>query len=166
MNQLETVLFDILHYFLVNIIIFGFVGNILCFKIYSTVALRKHSISLFFRTIAIIDTFMLLSGFMFFLEQRYDFKFITLNVLFCKCKDFLFDSAGPVSPWLMCVVSIDRYISIAFPKRFLVLFKFKFQLCVIFFIFVFNYALYSPVIWFNVLVQGFILFFENFINIK
>lgn len=154
MSQLETVLLDILNYFIVNIVLLGFVGNILCFKIYSSVALRKHSISIFFRTIAIIDSFMLITGFLYYLEQKYEFKFIDLNVVFCKFKDLLFDAAGPVSPWLMCVVSVDRFVSIGFPKRFPLLFKFKFQLCVICFIIVFNYALYSPVIWFNVLQQG------------
>lgn len=154
MSSSEAVLIDVLHYLFINIILLGFVGNFLSFKIYSTIALRKHTISIYFRVIAIVDSIMLLSGFLYFLEQKYDFNLSRLNQFLCKFRNYTFDAIGPVSPWLMVVVSFDRFISIGFPRRFPIFFKFYFQVTVICVIFVFNIAFYTPMIWTSSLVEG------------
>lgn len=154
MNTAETVFTDILHYLLINIIFLGFIGNILCFKIYSTVALRKHTISIYFRTIAIVDSIMLFSGFLFFLEQKYDFYITNLNWFFCRFKNYIFDAIAPVSPYIMVVVSFDRFISIGYPKRFPLFFKLYFQIGMICALFVFNLAFYTPMVWGSQLVKG------------
>lgn len=151
----QTVLADILHFFIITVVVYGLIGNILCFKIYSSSPLRKHSVSLFFRVIAIVDSIMLVDAFLIFMTQKYAFSLIRVHDIFCRFKDYFFYATGPITPWLMVVISIERFLSISYPKKFDFLFKRSFQIAIICIICVFNYLFYSFITWNSrLVVQG------------
>jgi hypothetical protein len=143
---------DGLNYSLITLIVFGLIGNFLTLKIYSTQRLRKLSISVYFRTISIIDTLMIINAFIFFLKQKFNYNVALVNDFFCKTVDYFSYATGPISPWIMVVISIDRFFNIAHPKKFPFLFKTKFQMTAICLIVVFNYVFYSFIIWNTYLV--------------
>lgn len=160
-DTIDTILTDILHVLMLAVVVFGFLGNFLSFRIYSSSSLRKHPISIFFRTIAVFDSIMLVNGFSFLLYKKYDFSFNRLSDFICKFKNYFFYACGPISPWIMVVISIDRLISIMFPKRFPILFKSQFQICVILAVTIYNYLVYSFMVWNSVLVKSKFILFSN-----
>ena len=151
MNQ--TVWLDILHFFIISVFIYGVVGNLLCYKIYTSSPLRKQSVSIFFRVIAIIDTIVLANALLKFIAFKYELAITELNVFFCMFKSYFFYSIGPIAPWLMVYVSIDRFVSITYPKRFEFIFKLPFQISILVFVCVFNFSFYSFMTW-NIHFEG------------
>lgn len=149
----NKVILDILSFLLVLVIIFGFIGNFLCFKVFLSTKLNKYPISLYFRTISIFDSIILVEAFLYFLSKNYGFRLIEVNDFFCKFKKYLFIATSPMSSWTNVAVSIDRFTSIAFPNRFQIIHKFRTQIIVISLIVIYNYAFYSLMIWNSALIQ-------------
>jgi hypothetical protein len=146
---------EVLDYLLLNVAVLGFIGNFLSYKVYSTSpSLQKHPISIFFRVIPIFDSIMLANSFTYVLSHKFSFSFSRTTDMLCKVKSYFFYAAGPISPWLMVIVSIDRFISIRFPKRFPFLFKRTFRICLISTIVIYNYLFYSFMTWNSRLVSG------------
>ena len=162
MPNIESVVFDTLHFLLLFVILFGIFGNLLTFRIFLIHSLRLNSIAIYFRTIATIDSLMLLRAFLYFIEQKYDIDLRNLNGFLCRFKEYFFDSTGAISPWLMVVVSIDRLINIRFPRRFSFLFKLPFQITTIFSVCIFNYAMYWPMASYSILIQGKRFYFNGY----
>lgn len=154
-DQVEKNLIDFLHFLMISLIVFGFAGNLMCFRIFSSASLKRHPISTFFRTISFTDSIMLVNACITFIMKKFQVDFDTMNVVFCKFRNFLVYANGPLSPWLMVVVSFDRYISIGFPKKFAILFKTRFQIGIICVIILFNYSYYSFMIFKTELESGF-----------
>lgn len=145
MNQ--AVWLDIFHFLIISVFIYGVIGNFLCYKIYSSLPFRKQSVSIFFRTIAIIESIVLVNALFKFMSFKYEIYLAELNSFFCMFKSYFFYSIGPIAPWLMVFVSIDRFVSITYPKRFEFMFKLPFQIAVILFVCVFNFSFYSFITW-------------------
>jgi hypothetical protein len=136
------------------IIIFGSIGNFLVYKIYSSAALEKYSISTYFRALAIFDNLTLVSLFSVYLTNQFGIDFSQSIEFFCKFQTYFAYTNGPISAWLMAVISLDRYINIVFSKRFPIIFNKYFQLGVICSIVAFNYVYYSFLTWNSYLVSS------------
>lgn len=152
MNTTNSFSIKALNYILITLISFGFVGNFFIFRIYST--LRKYSISTYFRAVAIFDSLMLVNGIIYFLYINFNFDLSILNIVTCKLRDYLVYVHGAISPWIVVIISVDRFMSIRFPRRFPLIFKLKFQMCVISAIVCFCYIFYIPMIWGSFIVEG------------
>lgn len=146
-STLSRILNELLNYIMISSIIFGLAGNFICFRIFHKSKLQKYPISVYIRAISIFDSLMLIHGTFFFFFQNYGLAIQSVNGVFCKLKTYLLYAIGPISPWLMVVVSLDRFINIAFPKRFLFLHKFKTQIAVIIFIVAYNFIFYLLITW-------------------
>ena len=145
---------DFLNFLMIIILIMGFIGNIMCFKVFSSPTLKKHPISIFFRFIAIFDQIMIVNGVFYFILLKFGFSLSRTTDFFCKFKEYLVYTNGAISTWLMVVVSLDRFICIRFPKRFSFCYKLKFQLLVVFIVVAYNYIFYSFMTWNSVLIAG------------
>lgn len=154
MATVESIIFDALYILLIFVIVLGLVGNILSFRIYLTDSLRKHSIAIFFRAIAVIDSIMLIRAFLFYTEKKYEYDLNNVDGFLCRFKEYFFDSLGATSPWLMVAVSIDRLINIRFPKRFMFLYKLYFQIGIICSICTYNFVMYWPIPTYSILQEG------------
>lgn len=142
----------ILNYISIFIYIFGSIGNILVYKIYSSAALQKYSMSTYFRAIAIFDNLNLISLLAIYFINQFGIDLSHTIDFFCKSQVYFTYTNGPISVWLMVAISIDRYFNIAYPKRFPILVNKKFQLMIIIGLFLFNYVFYSFIIWDSFLV--------------
>ena len=144
LNKLWSIL---LTFFLANVLIFGFIGNFLSFKIFTWTKLNKYPISLYFRAISILDSLVLINGIELLIKINFKFFTVRTNDFLCKVDYYFIYLISPISPWIMVVVSFDRFINSAFPKRFLFFHKFRTQLGIILFIVIYNCLLYSFILW-------------------
>ena len=136
-----------------NVLLYGFIGNFLCFKIFTSTKLNKYPISIYFRAISIFDSLVLIEGIDFLMNINFNLYLSQLNDIFCKINTYFEYATPSISPWLMVIVSFDRYINSAFPKRFLILHKFKTQMVIVFSIVFFNYFLYWFVLWKSSIIE-------------
>lgn len=143
-----------INFFFVTVILFGYFGNFLCFKIFNSKRLNKYPISIYFRTISIFDSVVLIEGVNTFIYFNFGFYIGDLNNILCKIDNFLIYASSPISPWIMVFVSFDRFINSAFPKRFPILHKFRVQLAIILFIVMYNFLLYSFLLWNSYILPG------------
>ena len=135
----------ILNFLMINVLLYGFIGNFLCFKIFTSTKLNKYPISIYFRAISIFDSLVLIVGINFLMNINFDFYLSQLNDIFCKINSYFEYATPSISPWLM--VSFDRFINSAFPKRFLILHKFRTQMVIVFSIVLTNYFIYWFLLW-------------------
>ena len=144
----------LINFLMVNILLLGYMGNFLCFKIFHSTRLNKYPISVYFRTISIFDSLALLEAANYFINFNFGFYIGDLNDFLCKIDYFLSYVSSPISPWIMVVVSIDRLVNSAFPKRFPILHKFRVQLAISLSIVIYNFLLYSFLLWNSALVTS------------
>ena len=144
----------ILNFLMINVLLYGFIGNFLCFKIFTSTKLNKYPISIYFRAISIFDSLVLIEGINLLINTNFNFYLSKVNDALCKIDYYFKYATAPISPWLMVIVSFDRFINSAFPKRFLFLHKIRTQVCVILFVVLFNYLLYSFILWKSYIVSG------------
>lgn len=142
------------NYLLLNVILLGLVGNFFVFKIFTFTKLKKCPISIYFRAIAIFDSIMFIESVLYYAGVNFDFKVNDSSEFFCRYKIYFFFATGTISPWIMIVVSIDRFLSIAFPKRFLFMHRSRTQLILISAVVIYNYAFYSLIIWNSELISS------------
>ena len=138
---------------MINVLLYGLIGNFLCFKIFSSTKLSKYPISIYFRAISIFDSLCLIQSIDFLLNVNFNFYIKKLNDTLCKIQNYYVFASAPISPWLMVIVSFDRFINSAFPKRFLILHKFRTQIVIVFSIVFFNYFLYWFVLWKSSIIE-------------
>ena len=142
------------NYTLLNVIIIGLIGNFFVFKIFAFTKLKKCPISIYFRAIAIFDSIMFIEAVLSYARANFDFKINEENEFFCKFKIYFFFATGPISPWIIIVVSIDRFLSIAFPKKFLFMHKSRTQIILVCIVVIYNYAFYSYFLWNYTIISG------------
>ena len=101
-----------------TIAIIGVLGNILSISVLSRKSLRKYSYSFYIRLMNAFDVYTLLyvlrHWFAFMLDS--DLRFV--SNLFCKLSEFSVYFTTGCSLFLLTVITIDRFVSIVFPKRF------------------------------------------------
>ena len=132
---------------MINVLLYGLIGNFLWFKIFTSTKLNKYPISNYFRAISIFDSLVLFEAINFLLNVNLNFYINKLNDIFCKIDTYFLYATTAISPWLMVIVSFDRFINSAFPKRFLIFHKFKTQMVIVFSIVLTNYFIYSFLVW-------------------
>lgn len=135
---------QIMYYASLVIVIFGLVGNSLMFIVYSKRrSLKKLSISLYYRSMALINLLCTINWIRVFFIFAYGYRIEAQSELLCKSITYLIYVVSPISNWHSVAVSIDRMTAIVFPKRFSLLHKTEFQIFTIFVLYAFNLAYYS-----------------------
>lgn len=93
----------------------GLVGNLLMFAVYFKSSLRKMSISMYFRCMAVLgvcQSVVNLAGWLcpvLFLEE---------SAVFCRLFGFLLFYSKPTLAWLEILAGLDRFLTVVFPFRF------------------------------------------------
>lgn len=138
---------DFLNFSSMIILIIGFVGNIFVFKIYSSPAFTKYTLSTYFCALSIFDSLNLIGLVFNIMFQMFDTDLSQSIDLFCKFQNYWEYIYGPICAWLMAAISLDRYLNIAYPRRFRLLFNRRFQLTFILALTAFNVLIYSYIPW-------------------
>nr|KAG5695534.1 hypothetical protein BaRGS_008037 [Batillaria attramentaria]KAG5703635.1 hypothetical protein BaRGS_002509 [Batillaria attramentaria] len=101
------------------ILILGVLGNCLVFVAASDSFIRKFSYSVFLRALAISDTLVLIT---ICTEDNLDYanrlqNFLASSVGLCKMWTGLSTTVSLLSPWLVVLLSVDRYVGVVFPLK-------------------------------------------------
>jgi hypothetical protein len=140
--QFATLIFP---WFCLVSIILGTIGNIFVFVLYSKSNLAKTSFSIYFRAISITDTINLCKILTeeFILTQ---FKFDPES-LWCPWSRYVDFTIRPMCEWIQVAVSLDRFVNIAYPRRFPIFERKIFQMAVTLALIAYSLIVYSPITW-------------------
>ena len=122
----------------------GLVTNILSFIVFSRKKFKKTVFSIYFRFLIIFDTLALLVPINKFLELNLAIVISHNTTLLCKIRMYYEFVITPISSWILVVISLDRYLGIAYPFGFVIHKKSKFQICVCLGILLFHLVYFSP----------------------
>jgi hypothetical protein len=144
--MLTFIVKESLAYLSLLIIIMGLLGNSFTFIVYYK-ALSKNTLSLYFRTISVVNSCMLI---LFSLREaiilKFNWDFVDVNGWTCRVVVYIGYSLGAMPAWLLVAVSIDRLVNIKFPRKFLFVFNKAFQLGLIATICAYNFIYYAYLI--------------------
>ena len=125
----------------------GILTNTIAFIVFSRKTFRNTVFSTYFRFVTIFDTLSQLTTFNKYFEVNLGFYIKNLSIFACKFRYYYSYVITPLSGWTLAIISFDRYLSIAYPTRFLIRKKIQFQIIVCCFIFTLNAILFTP--WLN-----------------
>ena len=119
-NTNLSIIFD---YFRLFLGIIGVIGNVLVIIVFSRQSLRKYSYSFYCLIMAISDICFMTNVLTDSIWNFLGASLITGGALFCKIAKFMPYFFGDFSIHLLTLISIDRMISIVYPRRFLMIKK-------------------------------------------
>jgi hypothetical protein len=132
--------------------LFGLIGNITAFIIFSRRRFQNTIFSTYFRFFIISDSLALLISINRTLEFIFSIYFIDLSNFTCKLFWYSNYILFKLSGWTMVVISIDRFLSITIPSKFLFRKNKYIQFSTCLFILCFHMIFYCPMLWsFNII---------------
>jgi hypothetical protein len=132
------------NYALILVILTGAVGNLVAFAVCSQTKLKPTVFSIYIRFRILVDTLNLLNGLNLFLKNEFDFWIERFSIDLCRLATFL-SYIPATSGWIDVFISIDRWISIKFPHRFLILKKSWLQIAVCFGFLIKDFLIYGQI---------------------
>lgn len=131
------------YYLRLTIHVLGLVGNLLMLVTYYSGSLRKMSISVYFRWVAVLCAYQNIDELArYFLHtSRLQNKWEIL----CRINSFLYLFLKPTSAWLEILAGLDRYLTIVYPYKFKFLKKRLAQFILVASVIVYNSACYAKV---------------------
>lgn len=111
--------------FLVNII--SMLANFILIFIFSRPLLRKYSYSFYMRAKAINDIILLIWLAHDWLEYVLDLNLLNMNQFACAILTYSDYWTGTLGQCLLFLISLDRFVTVVYPNRFLVMRKRSFQ---------------------------------------
>ena len=128
----------------------GIIANSLSFLIFSRKRFHNTIFSTYFRFFIVVQTINILFSINKMLEQNLFIYFGKISNFTCKLRHFLVFCNFSITGWFLVTISLDRYLSIAYPAKFLYRKKFIFQILVSICIISYNICVYIP-FWFSYL---------------
>ena len=121
----------------------GLVTNSLSFYIFSRTKFQNTIFSTYFRFYLLFQTLNLILPINKMFELNFDMFFSRISKLSCCFRFFYPNFNFSNSAWLLAVISIDRYLSISFSKKFSFRKKTNFQIITCCFIFAYNACFFT-----------------------
>ncbi len=125
------------------ITIIGLLSNLIAFVIFSRKKFKNTVFATYFRFLALFDTLSLLLPLNKYLELKLNIHIMDMSNLFCKLRIYLTYSIPPMSGYILVLISLDRWISISMPTKFLFRKKIIFQVGVTILMLMINLIFYS-----------------------
>ena len=147
MNELKIII-KISYYLYPIIAVFGLIFNSIAFVVFSRKRFKSTVFCIYFRVLIIFDCLSQFLPINQFLEMNLDIYIKVMSNFLCKFRYYYNYSIFPVSGWILAIVSIDRFLTISFPKKFPIRTKIWFQILVCVLIIAFNFVYYSPNLFF------------------
>ena len=118
----------------------GIICNIISICVFERKQLKRYSYSIYWKTIAVFDSLILLYAFRYWVSYFLKFDIDVISQFFCRFNKYQSMVAGMISMWLECLITIDRFFTIVYPNRFKIVKKRYFQITVISLIIVYSLA--------------------------
>ena len=126
------------------IILFGLIGNVISFTIYSTKELEKLSVSIYYRVLAISDSINLLIYLPLLIKFVFQSDFQILNDSTCKLFIYFSFTMPSMSVFFLLLLSLDRAMCVLYPNHKMFREK-KTQIISILVISLYNMIVYVPI---------------------
>jgi hypothetical protein len=119
-KTVEVLITKIIWYTILIVVIVGAFGNAIAFVVCSRSNLKNTVFSTYFRFIAVVDTTTLIFNTFLqkFMSAVFKIRLSTSSNDICRLTKIIAYALTVPSGWILVVVSLDRYLSIAFPTRF------------------------------------------------
>jgi hypothetical protein len=121
----------------------GIFGNVMGIAVFYRKNMNKISTNKIYRLILFLDTFFLSTQIFQDSALSLGLDLRSLSTLSCKIRYYWNYSIGPVSPWLLVYITIERYVAIKYTSI-KILKQHNFQKLIIVLIFIYNLGIYSP----------------------
>ena len=131
----------------------GFITNIISFVIFSRKRFENTIFSTYFRFYLVFEIINPIFPINKMFELNFEMYFGLISDFCCKLRRFFSNYNASNTPWFLVIISLDRFLSITYPTRFLLRKKPIFQILISFFIIGINFVLYTP-FWFYHLRQN------------
>ena len=117
MKDIQEIITWLYKIFPVPIILLGTLGNIPCIIVCRRKKVKEHAFSICLMMLAVSDTIILNVGFgQWWITYTFSYKLKRSNLL-CKLGVFLPWFSGDVSNWILCLITIQRFISVWLPTK-------------------------------------------------
>lgn len=126
--------------------IVGLIGNILALLSFSIKKYQNTIFSSYFRVLILIDILVLLFRIDYFLKTIDIITFRLISSFMCKFTMYLVYLLPALSSWLIVLISLDRFVSIFLPSKFMFRKKLSFQLLACLLISIYNISLSTTVL--------------------
>lgn len=128
----------------VLIILFGLIGNLLTFIVYSSKELEKLPVNIYFRFLSITDSLNLLIYLPLLIKFVFEHDFQIISDTTCKFFVYISFAMPSMSVFVLIILSLDRAICVKYPNNKLFRQK-KSQIISIVIITLFNMGIYTAV---------------------
>jgi hypothetical protein len=125
-----------------SICIVGTIGSVLLFAVFCRRRFIKLTFSLYMKLLAVCDAYVLINACRKFVYFFFGFNIDTTSLIVCKLDDYSSFVVAGLALWLLTLISVDRYVTIAYPHRFEWLKKVSIQVVIVLGFFVANFILY------------------------
>ena len=125
------------------LLLLGIFGNTMGIAVFCRKNMDKISTNKIYRLILFLDTFFLSTQIFEDSALSLGLDLRSLSTLSCKIRYYWNYSIGPVSPWLLVYITIERYVAIKYTSI-KILKQHNFQKLIIVLIFIYNLGIYSP----------------------
>lgn len=123
------------------IALIGIVSNTLAIIVFERKQLKKCSYSIYWKTRACFDIWLLLHTFRHWSRHFLNFDIDIVSPVFCRFNEYQPYVAGGTSLCLESLITLDRYFTIVCPNRLKIVKQRRFQIAAISLIFVYNLLL-------------------------
>ena len=145
---------QVISYLRLLLILITLIGNVLSFYVFSRKKFKNTIFSSYFRYDIIINLFYLLNTIEYYLGLSWNIEIKLISDFVCKLYRYYENLVTPISHYILAFISIDRYLTIVYPKKYAFKNKLSFHLSCCIGITVFNFIYYIPSLLFFGLVSG------------
>jgi hypothetical protein len=142
--MLDSIEYFIKYIFAPFILCTGLIGNITGFIIMKSKKLENIGPRTMYKCMFIMDTLFLFQVLLFYSTRAYGKNISTVSELLCKMYNYLNYSLCPISPMLLCYISMDRFVAIRLPSSKGTMRRERNQLLYFMIILTFNALYYIP----------------------
>ncbi len=101
-----------------TIFLIGCAGNAISFVVFYKTDINKQVSSIYFRALALVDTFVCCFGMVEWLHFIHGLTLENHSALLCSIQDFIYHWSDHMSGWILSAVAIERVVGVSSPYRY------------------------------------------------
>ena len=118
MDATISYIIELTNYISLLVIAMGVFGIYFTYRIYRSDTFRNQSFSLYVLATCVLDLLMMILLFRVYILVQFGYELRTANRFFCSFIKYITYSTAATPPWILVLISFDRYIKLAYPKKY------------------------------------------------